>query len=50
MLAVPNFSKVAAKELKAEAVVPRCSVKNGFLETSQNSQENTYARVSFLQP
>ena len=50
MLAVPNFSKVAAKELKAEAVVRRCSVKKGFLEISQNSQENTYARVSFLQP
>ena len=31
-----------------EAVVQRCSVKNAFLEVSQNSQKNTYARVSFL--
>ena len=31
-----------------EVVVPRCSVKKAFLEISQNSQENTCARVSFL--
>ena len=31
-----------------EAVVQRCSVKNVFLEISQNSQENTCARVSFF--
>ena len=31
----------------AEAVVRRCSVKKVFLEISQNSQENTSARVSF---
>ena len=31
-----------------ETVVRRCSVKKMFLETSQNSQENTCARVSFL--
>ena len=30
-----------------EAVFQRCSVKKGFLEISQNSQENTCARVSF---
>ena len=30
-----------------EAVIQRCSVKKVFLETSQNSQENTCARVSF---
>ena len=35
MLAVPHFSKVAAKELKADAVVRRCSVKKGFLQISQ---------------
>ena len=29
-----------------EAVVKRCSVKKVFLEISQNSQENTCARVS----
>ena len=32
----------------SEAVVRRCSVKKVFLKTSQNSQENTCARVSFL--
>ena len=32
----------------AEAVFPRCSVKKVFLEVSQNSQENTCARVSFF--
>ena len=31
-----------------EAVVQRFSVKKVFLEISQNSQENTCARVSFL--
>ena len=31
-----------------EAVTQRCSVKKVFLEISQNSQENTFARVSFL--
>ena len=33
---------------KLEAVVRRCSVKMVLLEISQNSQENTCARVSFL--
>ena len=32
----------------SEAAVQRCSVKRVFLEISQNSQENTCARVSFL--
>ena len=31
----------------SEPVVRRCSVKKAFLEVSQNSQENTFARVSF---
>ena len=31
-----------------EAVIQTCSVKKVFLEISQNSQENTCARVSFL--
>ena len=31
-----------------EAVVRRCSVKKVFLEISQNSQENTCARVWHL--
>ena len=30
-----------------DAVVWRCSVEKVFLDISQNSQENTYARVSF---
>ena len=34
--------------LCSEAVAQRCSVKKVFLEISQNSQENTCARVSFL--
>ena len=33
---------------QSEAVVRRCSVKNVFLEISQNSQEKTCARVFFL--
>ena len=31
-----------------EAVIQRCSVKQVFLEISQNLQEDTCARVSFL--
>ena len=31
-----------------EVFAQRCSVKNVFLEISQNSQENTCAGVSFL--
>ena len=38
--------KVINKNL--EAVLQRCSLKKVFLETSQNSQENTCAIVSFL--
>ena len=34
--------------LYTEVVIQRCSVKKLFLEISQNSQENTCARVSFL--
>ena len=34
------------RELNTEAVAQRCSVKKVFLEISQNSQENTYARDS----
>ena len=32
----------------AEAVAQRCSLKKVFLEISQNSQENTCAKVSFF--
>ena len=34
--------------LAREAVVQRCSVKKVFLKISQNSQENTCTRFSFL--
>ena len=34
--------------IQAEAVARRCSVKKVLLEISQNLQENTSARVSFL--
>ena len=39
--------KIRARAL-TEAVVRRCSLKTVFLEISQNLQENTCARVSFL--
>ena len=39
--------KVITKET-TEAVAQRCSVKKMLLKISQNSQENTCARVSFL--
>ena len=32
----------------SETFVQRCSVKKVFLETSQNSQEKTFARASFF--
>ena len=38
----------SAKVPPAEAVVRMCSVKKVFLEISENSQENTCARVSFV--
>ena len=40
------FQIIKVKE--AEAVAKKCSVKKLFLEISQNSQNNTCARVSFL--
>ena len=39
-----------SEKLKAEAVVQRYSVNFVFLEILPNSQENTCARVSLLQP
>ena len=33
---------------KVKAVAQRCYVKKVFLEVLQNSQENTFAKVSFL--
>ena len=40
--------KKAHKIVVLEAVARRCSVKKVFLKISQNSQENTCARASFL--
>ena len=37
-----------ASTLFVEAVARTCSVKKMFIEISQNSQESTCARVSFL--
>ena len=34
--------------VETEAVAQRCSIKKLFLEISENSRENTFARVSFL--
>ena len=31
-----------------EAVIRKCSVKKVFLKISQNSQESTYTRFSFI--
>ena len=54
---VENFRKFANFSLRLgkkvfqrspEAVVQRCSVKKVFLELSQNSQENSFARAPFL--
>ena len=33
---------------RLEAVARRCSIKKVLLEILQNSQENTFARVSFF--
>ena len=41
-------SSVTSDSKKAETVVQRCSVKKVFVKISQNSQENTCARVSYL--
>ena len=43
-----EFTIFTALILPSEAVVQRSSVKKMFLKVSQNSQENTCARVSFL--
>ena len=45
LLAVPHFSKVAGKKV---AVAQRSSVKKLLLKISQNPQENTCTRGSFL--
>ena len=41
-------SKYSSENVSLEAVVQRCSVINVLLDIFQNSQENTFARFSFL--
>ena len=43
-----DFRKKVTETFSSEAVSQRCSAKKLFLEISQNSQENTCARASFL--
>ena len=43
-----RFYKMKTDEQYLEALVGRCSIKKVFLEISQNSQENSCARDSFL--
>ena len=47
-ITVRSFSPKMLKLSTEEAVAQTCFVKKVFLEISQNSQENTCARVSFL--
>ena len=44
---IANVINVRMSIKRSEAVVRRCYVKKLFLEISENSQENTCARVSF---
>ena len=46
--ALKCYPSVTPAPIDLEAAVQRCSVKNVFLEISQSSQENTWARVSYL--
>ena len=46
MYSIPTMEGIYLQML--EAVVQRCSVNRVFLEILQKSQENTYARASFL--
>ena len=43
--ALSGCFRCISKAHKTEAVAQRCSVKKVFLEISQNSQENTWARA-----
>ena len=43
-----NIFAILKAKLESEAVVQSCYIKKVFLEISQNSHENTCARVSFL--
>ena len=43
-----HFSSFYVTGFFPEAVTQRCSLKKVLLKISQNSQENTFVRVSFL--
>ena len=47
-----NYEEILRNDSKNimiyKALIESCSVKNMFLEISQNSQENTCTRISFL--
>ena len=47
-LLIKKACKLFSKMTASEAVVQRCSVKKVFLEISQNPQENTCVKASFL--
>ena len=48
VLALDLYIFGSSKPRRSEAVVQRCSVNKVFLKISQNQQENTCARDSFL--
>ena len=48
LVILPKNDEALTDFQQEEAVAKRCSVKEVFLEISQNLQENTCARVSFL--
>ena len=48
LMGATMYSSEVKYKGNAKAVVQRCSVKKVFLNISQNSQENTCARFSFL--
>ena len=45
---IPTKPHIKLELVDLQAVAQRCSIKKVFLEISQNSQENTCTRVSFL--
>ena len=47
-LPVSKDAEAVIRKCSSDALAQRCSVKNLFLEISQNSQENICARVSLL--
>ena len=48
LLGFPTTNFPSKKKINIEAVAQTCSVRKVFLEISQNSRENTCARVSIL--